>query len=168
MVAVGGLSLKCRWARSRLDCALLLDGCRDVQCLQSHRPERPRQQDVIDKVRAIDLLPTFPQPAGAAAGGRAQGPRRALYEGRVVEADLDTDSQPQATPGSDGFELSFENVPVATVAKVILGDILGIGYTIESARARHDQPRVRPPGAQVGGSVRPRDRIADQRRRADS
>lgn len=90
-----------------------------------------RPQDVIDKVRAIDLLPTFPQPAGDTAGGRAQGPRRALYEGRVVEADPGTDSQPQATPGGDGFELSFENVPVATVAKIILGDILGIGYTID-------------------------------------
>src|SRR5262249_62097938 len=30
-----------------------------------------------------------------------------------------------------GFELNFENAPVATVAKVILGDILGVGYTLD-------------------------------------
>ena len=31
----------------------------------------------------------------------------------------------------DGFELNFENTPVATVAKVVLGDILGVGYVID-------------------------------------
>jgi general secretion pathway protein D len=36
-----------------------------------------------------------------------------------------------AGPNRDGYELHFENVPVATLAKVILGDVLGIGYTID-------------------------------------
>ena len=27
--------------------------------------------------------------------------------------------------------MNFENAPVATVAKAILGDILGVGYTID-------------------------------------
>src|SRR5262249_13137883 len=41
--------------------------------------------------------------------------------------------QPQPRPSgrSDGYELNFENTPVASVAKVILGDILGVGYTID-------------------------------------
>jgi general secretion pathway protein D len=30
-----------------------------------------------------------------------------------------------------GYDLHFENVPVAALAKVILGDILGVGYTID-------------------------------------
>jgi general secretion pathway protein D len=34
-------------------------------------------------------------------------------------------------PNRDSYDLHFENVPVATLAKVILGDILGIGYTID-------------------------------------
>jgi len=34
-------------------------------------------------------------------------------------------------PNGEGYDLNFENVPVATVAKVILGDILGVGYTID-------------------------------------
>jgi general secretion pathway protein D len=36
------------------------------------------------------------------------------------------------TPSSgDGYDLNFENAPVSTLAKVILGDILGVGYTID-------------------------------------
>ena len=31
----------------------------------------------------------------------------------------------------DGFALNFENSPVANVAKVVLGDILGVGYVID-------------------------------------
>jgi type II secretory pathway component GspD/PulD (secretin) len=36
-----------------------------------------------------------------------------------------------ATPNREGYDLNFENVPVTTLAKVILGDILGVGYTID-------------------------------------
>jgi len=44
-----------------------------------------------------------------------------------------------------GYDLNFENAPVATVAKVILGDVLGVGYTID--------PRVQ--GTITMASVRP-------------
>jgi len=125
LFAVGGFSFKLRWARvafTALCCsiaAVALSACTD------------RPQDVIDKVRAIDLLPAYPRAPEETAGARTQGPRRALYEGRVVEARADGDTEPQATPSGDGFELSFENAPITTVAKVILGDILGVGYTID-------------------------------------
>ena len=36
-----------------------------------------------------------------------------------------------AVPNREGYDLHFENVPVATLARVILGDILGVGYTID-------------------------------------
>ena len=37
-----------------------------------------------------------------------------------------------ARKGSDkGYEINFENTPIPTVAKAILGDILGIGYTVD-------------------------------------
>jgi general secretion pathway protein D len=126
----GGFSLKCRWARTALT-ALWWSTAAVTLCACNLTGQDDRSQDVIDKIRAIDLLPTSPRPAEQTAGARARDPRRAVYEGRVVEAAADTDSQPQATPSSDGFELSFENVPVTTVAKVILGDILGVGYTID-------------------------------------
>jgi general secretion pathway protein D len=36
----------------------------------------------------------------------------------------------QATAGK-GYEMNFENTPIATVAKAVLSDILGVGYTID-------------------------------------
>jgi general secretion pathway protein D len=45
-----------------------------------------------------------------------------------VEAVVD--SSP-ARDGGEGFSLNFENTPVATVAKVVLGDILNVGYVID-------------------------------------
>ena len=49
------------------------------------------------------------------------------------------------TGSGSGYDLNFENAPVATVAKVILGDVLGVGYTID--------PRVQ--GTVTLASVRP-------------
>ena len=37
----------------------------------------------------------------------------------------------QEKASDKGYEINFENTPVPTVAKAILGDILGIGYTID-------------------------------------
>lgn len=33
--------------------------------------------------------------------------------------------------GGDGYDLNFENTPLTSVAKVVLGDILGVGYVID-------------------------------------
>ena len=38
---------------------------------------------------------------------------------------------PPASDGQGGFALNFENTPVGTVAKVVLGDILNVGYVID-------------------------------------
>ena len=65
------------------------------------------------------------------ASNRAADPRRVGYEGSAVDVAADGGGASPVTPGADGFELSFENAPVTTVAKVILGDILGLGYTID-------------------------------------
>src|SRR5262249_28406655 len=37
----------------------------------------------------------------------------------------------QRSAGGQGYDMNFENAPIATVAKAILGDILGVGYTID-------------------------------------
>src|SRR6202030_1491423 len=42
-----------------------------------------------------------------------------------------SEERPQSVPSGSGFDLNFENTPVATVAKVVLGDIMGAGYTID-------------------------------------
>ena len=89
-----------------------------------------RRQDVIDKVRAVDLLPANAQPTGGTVAGAPRSPRDGLSKARGRRALADAQSQPTPSSG-EGFELNFENTPVTTVAKVILGDILGVGYTID-------------------------------------
>ena len=88
--------------------------------------------DVLDKVRSLDLTPRQPQATYGAttASGQAGGASRpAMYEGTEVTAV--SDERPQPSSSGNGFDLNFENTPVATVAKVVLGDILGVGYTID-------------------------------------
>src|ERR1700730_9353307 len=85
--------------------------------------------DVLDKVRSLDTLPRYPQQANAAGANVGQRSRPGMFEGNEV-ADV-AEPRPQPVATGNGFELNFENTPVATVAKVVLGDILGTGYTID-------------------------------------
>jgi general secretion pathway protein D len=55
--------------------------------------------------------------------------RPAVYNGTEV-TDI-PEARPQQPTAGNGFDLNFDNTPVATVAKVVLGDILGVGYTID-------------------------------------
>lgn len=107
-------------------------------------PKDPRAQDIADKIRSLDLEPRQPADAGAGGIAQAKSSKPAIYlsdgaaaqGGALVERD-DT--------GGSGYDLNFENAPVATVAKVILGDVLNVGYTID--------PRVQ--GTVTLASVRP-------------
>lgn len=107
-------------------------------------PKDPRAQDLVDKVRALDLQPRQPSDAGAGGITQAKSSKPAIYlsdgttpqGGTLVERD---------DGGGSGYDLNFENAPVATVAKVILGDVLNVGYTID--------PRVQ--GTVTLASVRP-------------
>ncbi len=85
--------------------------------------------DVIDKVRSLDTLPRYPQQVNAAGANAGQRSRPVMFEGTEVSDVSEPRPQPVAT--GNGFELNFENTPVATVAKVVLGDILQTGYTID-------------------------------------
>src|SRR5712671_3713210 len=85
--------------------------------------------DVMDRVRSVDLLPRFPQqpaPTGQSVGG---GAKAQVYAGVTIPAVEGV--APRPTPGGEGYELNFENTPIASVAKVVLGDILATGYTID-------------------------------------
>jgi general secretion pathway protein D len=87
--------------------------------------------DISDKIRSLDLLPRQTQPVGSTAAGYGQNRNgnAALYEGADITAV--SDDRLQTTASGNGFDLNFENTPVATVAKVVLGDILHTGYTID-------------------------------------
>jgi general secretion pathway protein D len=102
--------------------------------------------DVLDKVRSLDLQPRYPRQVGAEQPPSAGAARATIYSGSGtpgVGENLETPSQSPSV--GNGFELNFENTPVATVAKVVLGDILGVGYVID--------PRVQ--GTVSLASVRP-------------
>ncbi|HLH87358.1 MAG TPA: type II secretion system secretin GspD [Xanthobacteraceae bacterium] len=94
-------------------------------------PRDNHPPDVMDHVRSLDLLPRFPKNSDAApTPNTASSARPTVFPGPGEV----TVAQPQtrdAAPNGDGYDLNFENAPVATVAKVILGDILGVGYTID-------------------------------------
>src|ERR1700716_352551 len=104
--------------------ALLLTSCNSATIGTSDTTDI----DVLDKVRSLDILPRQPQQVNAIqpAGQRS---RPAVYDGTEVTDIPETRPQPAAS--GSGFDLNFENTPVATVAKVVLGDIMGTGYTID-------------------------------------
>jgi general secretion pathway protein D len=94
-----------------------------------------REPDVFDKVRSIDLLPRFPQQIATAQTGRTEGAAPATYLGTPgaggVPSSLSGVVGAQPAANGDGFELNFENTPVTGVVKVVLGDILGLGYLVD-------------------------------------
>jgi general secretion pathway protein D len=86
--------------------------------------------DVMDRVRSMDLLPRYPQ-QGASAGqsGIGASAKPQVYPGVTIPAV--EGAEPRPTASGEGYELNFENTPIASVAKVVLGDILATGYTID-------------------------------------
>ncbi|MGB8401988.1 type II secretion system secretin GspD [Bradyrhizobium sp.] len=86
--------------------------------------------DVVDRVRSLDLLPRFPRQTGSTGDGATDRAKPTVYAA-AADGPPAPAPQLQSTPARDGYELSFENAPIATVAKTILGEILGLGYTID-------------------------------------
>ena len=91
----------------------------------------PRAQSVTDQVRAMDLSVPTPQPAENGTIASAQPTRAAIYLGDTTATPVKSSASTGGDAAADGYDLNFENAPVTTVAKVILGDILGVGYTID-------------------------------------
>ncbi len=84
--------------------------------------------NAYDAIRRADLQPRFPQATRNADTGQA-APAPASYYGTPVETVAAT--APPVSDSQGGFALNFENTPVGTVAKVVLGDILNVGYVID-------------------------------------
>ncbi len=96
--------------------------------------------DALDRVRALDLSPR--QLAGGAASEPGSGVRARVYYGAGGDGTDGSAPTNGGGPGSgsgsgsaeesaDGVALDFENTPVAAVAKVVLGDLLHVGYVID-------------------------------------
>jgi general secretion pathway protein D len=113
------------------------------QSIESN-PKDPRARDIADKIGSIDLLPR--QTADTETTGLKQqsASRPAIYLSDGSTPSGSALIEREGAAGS-GYDLNFENAPVAAVAKVILGDVLNVGYTID--------PRVQ--GTVTLASVRP-------------
>lgn len=85
--------------------------------------------DVLDKVRSLDILPRYPTQAGTSTTSSGPRAQPVVFQGTEV-TDI-APPRPQQPAAGGGFDLNFESAPVATVAKVVLGDILQTGYTID-------------------------------------
>jgi general secretion pathway protein D len=97
-------------------------------------PHDNRPPDVMDRIRGLDLAPRFPGPAQTVSPNTPSSSRASVYAGNgagTVAEPAQGQAQADAPANGDGYDLNFENAPVATLAKVILGDILGVGYTID-------------------------------------
>lgn len=93
--------------------------------------------DAGDRIRQLDLSPRSlrsDSSGGSSASGDA--PRAFSFFGSTPDKAADADriaaaSGHGAVTTEGGVDLNFENAPIATIAKVILGDILQTGYTID-------------------------------------
>jgi general secretion pathway protein D len=108
---------------------VLLGSCNTVSGVAD--ADAGKDPDVFDKVRSIDLLPRYPNQLPQRELSTGPRAKTAIYTGGSGEdAPVATSSQ-QASVSTERFELNFDNSPIASVAKVVLGDILGVGYVID-------------------------------------
>jgi general secretion pathway protein D len=91
----------------------------------------PRQPDIVDQIRSIDLLPRQTADVNNNVLKQAGAARAAIFLSDGKTGTGVSLAEPEDAASGGGYDLNFENAPVAAVAKVILGDILGVGYTID-------------------------------------
>ena len=106
----------------------LLTGC-DLTSLTEQRQHLP---DAFDSVQNTNLEPRYPQQLGQESPPAKTTPSESYYGQDAGAKASGTDAPAvKSADNGEGYELNFENAAVTTVAKVILGDILGVGYTID-------------------------------------
>lgn len=96
---------------------------------------------VSDNVMSRDLTARYPTPAGARPPERAL-PRNQIFPGEAASAD--PGGQQAAAPGEPGtadgavargndrFDLNFQNAEIGAVAKVLMGDLLKVSYSLDA------------------------------------
>ena len=95
--------------------------------------QRSEIADTIDRVSfaAPPPLPGPAQPSGpAATPAREADLRPQVYPGRAPGAPA-TSPAAEAQRSTEGVQLNFDRAAIREVAKVILGDILGVAYTVD-------------------------------------
>lgn len=140
--------------------------------------EQPRDQpqNAADIVKSVDLKPRYPQPTGTVDTGGA-APKPFSFFGLSIPAPSapgspatsanaevapGDDGSKEVNPGADGYNLNFENAPVANVAKSVLGDVLGVGYVIDPRVQGSIESLFRAAHREEGHVVRAGERLARQ------
>ena len=77
----------------------------------------PGDVDVVDKVNSLDISPRQTQAVSNAQSNVGQRAHAAVFEGIEISEVGDAPARPAAS--GSGYDLNFENTPVATVAKVV-------------------------------------------------
>ncbi|MGJ4996963.1 type II secretion system secretin GspD [Bradyrhizobium sp. HKCCYLS3077] len=92
-----------------------------------------RDVDVLDKVRSLDLQPRSPSEVAQAKVDTGRRGKPIIYTPDPAERASDTSyERTSSTVSRDKLELNFENAAIASVAKVVLGDMLGVGYVVDT------------------------------------
>jgi general secretion pathway protein D len=133
-MCVSNKSRSCKAARSACSlllavCATALLTCCNYATVGTNGSVAPGDIDVLDKVRSIDIMPRQTEQVANTHNNAGQRGRAAVFEGTEI-AEVGDVPTPQPS-GRGGYDLNFENTPIATVAKVVLGDILNTGYIID-------------------------------------
>lgn len=115
-----------------VQCALicvLLGSCNTMNSIAD--ADSNKDPDVFDKVRSIDLLPRYPNQLPQRQLSTGPKAKTAIYAADPGDDTPTATSAQAATASMDRFELNFDNSPIASVSKIVLGDILGVGYVID-------------------------------------
>jgi general secretion pathway protein D len=96
-------------------------------------------QDAADAVRAANLQPRFPSAPPPTQGVSAPWHGFSIFGSDSAATAKSSDPSaasagggpPGAVEVDDGVTLNFENTPISSVAKVVLGDIMGVGYVVD-------------------------------------
>ena len=107
---------------------MVLGSCNTVSGIAEVDTKDP---DVFDKVRSVDLLPRYPNQLPQRELSTGPRAKTAIYAAEPADDVTPAASSQQAIVSGDRFELNFDNSPIASVAKIVLGDILGVGYVID-------------------------------------
>lgn len=86
---------------------------------------------VFDEVMSTDLSARFPAPAGRPNPG-APPPRTEIYRGTASEiVNGAMTSGQEVSESGEGFDLNFQNADINAVSKALLGDLLGVSYSVD-------------------------------------
>jgi general secretion pathway protein D len=99
------------------------------------------QSSVVDYLRAVSFdVPPAERPVaddrvsgqtGAAVGRRQPGGVAQVFEGTSTARPVSATGAHRVRRGADGVEVNFDRAEIREVARVLLGDILGLPYTVD-------------------------------------